>query len=50
MTSVAKQPDPVAQSNAFESFDIEMQLPAYQNEGVTLLLESIYSTQFLQQP
>jgi hypothetical protein len=28
------QPAPAAQSNGFENVDCEMQLPAYQNEGV----------------
>jgi hypothetical protein len=32
--SVAKQPDPAAQSKGFENVDWEMKLPTYQNEGV----------------
>jgi hypothetical protein len=31
---VAKQLDPAAQSNASENVDREMQLPAYQHEGM----------------
>jgi len=34
VTSIAKQLDPTAQSNSSENVDREMQLPAYQNEGV----------------
>jgi len=32
--SVAKQPDPAAQSNGFENVDWETHLIDYQNEGV----------------
>jgi hypothetical protein len=34
VTSVAKQPKPAVQSKCFENVNCEMQLPAYQNEGV----------------
>jgi hypothetical protein len=34
VTTVAKQPDPAAQSNGFENFDLKMQLPSYHNEEV----------------
>jgi hypothetical protein len=36
LTSVAKQPNPAAQSNGFENVDWEMQLPSHQNNGVGL--------------
>jgi hypothetical protein len=34
VTSVAKQPDPAAQSNGFENVDWEMHLCVYQNDGM----------------
>jgi hypothetical protein len=37
VTLVAKQPDPAVQSSSFENVNWEMQLPAYQNEGLRQL-------------